>query len=106
MTHKPLLFLIVASLAAVVSLSQAADIPVGAAPKGDATTVASRIIKYNFPQCSHVTRATRRVDGSILARCDGTEYLVFTVFNAQEGKTLELAMNCSAAKRILNVSCE
>ena len=106
MKRKQLLFFVVASLVATVSISRAADIPVGAAPKGDATTVASRIIKYNFPQCSHVTSATRRVDGSIMAKCDGTKYLVFTVFNAQEGKTLELAMNCSAAKRILNVSCE
>jgi hypothetical protein len=44
-------------------------------------------------------------DGSIRAKCDGTEYLVATLFNPKEGKVLELALNCNAAKRLLNVSC-
>lgn len=79
--------------------------PVGAAPKGDDKAVASRIIKYNFPSCRHVTTATRMQDGSIRAACDGLNYLVFTVFNAKEGKTLEVAMNCTVAKQLLNISC-
>jgi hypothetical protein len=79
--------------------------PIGAAPKGDAKTVASRIIKYNFPECKHVTTATRVQDGSIRATCDRINYLVFTVFNAKEGKTIEVALNCTAAKKLLNVSC-
>ena len=78
---------------------------VGAAPKGDATTVASRIIKYNFPACKRVSGAVRRPDGSISAKCDGTDYLVFTLFNPKEGKLLELAMNCTASKKLLDVSC-
>ena len=78
---------------------------VGAAPKGDPTTVASKIIKYNFPECRRVSSATRNPDGSIRAKCDRTDYLVFTVFNAKEGKTLEVAMNCAAAKSLLNISC-
>lgn len=90
---------------AVVSTSIAAPPAVGAAPKGDATAVASRIIKYNFPACKRVSSATRMPDGSIRAKCDGSEFLVFTVFNAKEGKVLELAMNCTVAKSILNVSC-
>jgi hypothetical protein len=96
------------SLAGFLSLLTSAAIadlpPVGAAPKGDPTIVASRIIKYNFPTCKRVTGALRAPDGSIRAVCDGTQYLVFTVFNAKEGKTLELALNCSAAKQ-LNISC-
>src|SRR5450755_2968796 len=78
---------------------------VGAAPKGDAVAVAARIIKYNFPSCRKVTRARRAGDGSIRATCDGTDYLVFTVFNAKEGKTVEVALNCAASKQLLNVEC-
>ena len=43
-------------------------------------------------------------DRCIRAKCDGTSYMVFTVFNATEGKLLELAMNCTAAK-LLDISC-
>lgn len=76
MKRKLVAYLIAASLIVAASVSFAANIPVGAAPKGDAATVASRIIKYNFPQCKKVTNASRRGDGSILATCDGTDYLV------------------------------
>ena len=82
----------------------AAPFAVGAAPKGDVTAVASRIIKYNFPICRKVSGAVRQADGSIRASCDGTQYLVFTMFNAKEGKLSELAMNCTAAKK-LGVNC-
>lgn len=96
------------SLGGLLSLLASAAIaglpPVGAAPKGDPTTVASRIIKHNFPTCKRVTGALRASDGSIRAVCDGTQYLVFTVFSAEEGKTLELALNCSVAKE-LNITC-
>lgn len=81
-----------------------ADIPVGAAPRGDAAAVASRIIKYNWPDCKRVSDAVRLPDGSIQARCDGIDYRVFTVFNAKEGRTIEVAMNCAAATR-LGVPC-
>ncbi len=85
--------------------TSAAGPAVGAAPKGDPATVASRIIKYNFPECKRVSNASRSPDGSIRAKCDGTDYLVFTMFNPKEGKLLELALNCTAAKSLLNVSC-
>lgn len=78
---------------------------VGAAPKGNARVVATKIIKYNFPKCRHVSEATRRPDGSIRAVCDGIDYLVFTVFNAKEGKVIKVAMNCTAAKSLLNIAC-
>jgi len=93
------------TLVAVAQTATAAAPAVGAAPKGDPTAVATRIIKYNFPTCKRVSNATRNPDGSIRARCDGTDYLVFTVFNAEEGRTLEVALNCAAAKTLLNVSC-
>lgn len=83
----------------------AAGPSVGAAPKGDPTEVASRIIKYNFPKCKRVSNASRSPDGSIRAKCDSTDYLVFTMFNPKEGKLLELALNCTAAKSLLNISC-
>jgi len=79
--------------------------PVGAAPEGNAMDVASRIIQYNFPKCKHVTAAIRVQDGSIHATCDNINYIVFTVFDAKKGKTIELALNCSAAKELLNISC-
>ena len=82
-----------------------ASLTIGAAPKGNETAVASKIIKRNFPVCKNVQTAVRREDGSIKATCDRTDYLVFTVFNPKEGRTVELAMNCSAAKRHLNISC-
>lgn len=85
--------------------SASAAIAVGAAPEGDSAAVASRIIKYNFPNCRRVTGPMRLADGSIRARCDNIDYMVFTVFNAKEGRLLELAMNCTAAKSLLKVSC-
>jgi hypothetical protein len=69
-------------------------VSIGAAPGGDPTVVASRIIKYNFPACKRVSGAVRLSDGSIRATCDGIEYRVFTVYSAKEGKMLEVAMNC------------
>jgi len=99
---------IVASLAIIALSSTSAALgaapAVGAAPSGDATTVATRIIKYNFPACKKVSGAVRGPDGSIRASCDGTNYLVFTVFNPKEGKTIEVAMNCTAAKSLLLTS--
>ncbi len=95
-----LFFLFIAS-----SVISAAGVAVGAAPKGDAKIIATRIIKYNFPKCKRITSAVRLADGSIRANCDGTDYLVFTVYSAKEGKMLEVAMNCTAAKRLLNIDC-
>ena len=90
---------------AIANLASAAPIAVGAAPKGDATKVAGKIIKDNFPACKKMGAATRRPDGSITATCSGVEFLVFTVFNPKEGRTMELAMNCSFAKKHLNILC-
>jgi hypothetical protein len=83
----------------------AAAFAVGAAPKGDASVAAARIIKHNFPACSKVASAVRKSDGSIRASCDGKQYLVFTVFNPKEGKLIEVAMNCAAAKQLANITC-
>lgn len=85
--------------------SHAGSVSVGAAPEGDAKTVATKIIKYNFPECKLVSTAVRLADGSIRANCDGTDYRVFTVYSATKGKMLELAMNCAAAKRLLDIDC-
>jgi hypothetical protein len=81
------------------AIAQPGSVSIGAAPKGDPMKVASRIIKYNFPNCRRVSAASRLSDGSIRATCDGTDYRVFTVYSAAEGKMVEIAMNCSAARR-------
>lgn len=83
----------------------AAPVTVGAAPKGNDSEVASKIIKYNFPACRKVENAKRKADGSITATCNGADFLVFTVFNPKEGRAIELAMNCTAVKTRLDISC-
>lgn len=107
LTVETLAALAVLGAATVLAGKTAVAAPptVGAAPSGEATAVASRIVKYNFPACKRVSSAVRASDGSIRARCDGKDYLVFTVFNQKEGKTLEVALNCTAAKSLLNVNC-
>jgi hypothetical protein len=97
--------LLTAALLAVTATVSAASITVGAAPSGDASKVATRIIKENHPTCKRVQGAKRRPDGSIEASCGGSQFLVCTVFNPKEGRTIELAMNCTAAKQHLNISC-
>jgi hypothetical protein len=103
-------FEFIASLATTTLLAaawpvSAATPAVGAAPKGDPAVVAAKIIKQNFPDCKRVSNAKRNPDGSIRAKCDGVDYLVFTVFNAKAGKVIEVALNCKAAKSLLNISC-
>lgn len=83
----------------------AAPITFGAAPSGDATTVAGKIIKYNFPACKHVKAAKRLSDGSIIATCNGSDFRVFTIFNQKEGRLIDLAMNCSVLKKRLDIDC-
>lgn len=83
----------------------AAGISVGAAPKGNALTIATKIIRENHPACKKVSGAKRRADGSISAQCNGTSFLVFTVFNPKEGRVIELALNCTAAKKHLDIAC-
>lgn len=102
-----MVYLAASSLILSISASAlAAPFAVGAAPKGNAVTVASKIIKYNFPSCKKVEDAKRRADGSITATCNGADFLVFTVFNPKEGRTIELALNCTAAKQRLDISCK
>ena len=87
------------------SSALAEPISLGAAPKGDNKKVAERIIKLNFPKkCTSVTKANRLPDGTIQAVCRGTDYRVFTMFNPDEGRLLELALNCKEARK-LGVSC-
>lgn len=85
--------------------AEAAGVTLGAAPKGDPKTVASRIIKKNFgKKCRNVSKAVRLSDGTIQASCGASDYRVFTLFNAEEGRLVELALNCTAAEE-LGVSC-
>jgi hypothetical protein len=98
------LAILVSSILAPAAVD-AVGISVGAAPKGDAQAVATKIIKENHPACNTVSGATRHADGSIRAQCNGTSFLVFTVFNPKEGRTIELALNCTAAKKHLNIAC-
>jgi hypothetical protein len=93
------------ALFTITTAAAAASVTVGAAPSGNAASVASRIIKANYPSCRQVKAATRRPDGAIAATCNGSEFLVFTMFNPKENHAVELAMNCTAAKQLLDVSC-
>lgn len=87
------------------SSALAEPISLGAAPKGDTKKIAERIIKLNFPKkCKAVTAAKRLPDGTIQAVCRGVDYRVFTMYNPDEGRMLELALNCKEAKK-LGVSC-
>ncbi|NHZ41341.1 hypothetical protein [Massilia aquatica] len=89
----------------MVNVVSAAALAIGAAPKGDTSKVAEKIIKKNFPSCKKMGATTRKADGSIKATCSGVEFLVFTAVNPKDNKTMELAMNCTAAKAHLNISC-
>ena len=102
---KKFLLLIPCCFLLLATLDAHSQVSVGAAPKGDAKTVAARIIKYNFPQCKRVTAGIRLADGSIRATCDGTDYRVFTVYSAKQAEMLEVALNCSAAKRLFGIDC-
>jgi hypothetical protein len=102
---KKLSLLVSCHLLLLAAGAHAGSVAVGAAPKGDPMTVAAKIIKFNFPQCKSVSTAVRLADGSIRAICDGTNYRVFTIYSATEGKMLEVAMNCTVAKRLLDVNC-
>jgi len=96
------------ALGCVAALSAFAAVPIagaGPAPKGDPTAVAAKIIKHNFPECKRVSNAVRVKDESIRAKCDGVEYMVFTVFDKKKNKTHEVALNCTKAKSLLNVDC-
>jgi len=87
------LIAIVGFCSTLLSAYAIAQSGVGAAPKGDAKVVVSRIIKHNFPSCRTVSNAVRAPDGSIRAVCDMSNYMVFTFFKAKEGKTSEIAVN-------------
>ena len=87
------------------TMAHAGSVAVGAAPPGNAKEVATEIIKYNFPSCKHVTKAVRLPDGSIQAHCDSTDYRVFTVYSAKQGKMLKVALNCNAARSLLGIDC-
>ena len=42
---------------------------------------------------------------SIRATCDGIDYRVGTVYIAEQGEMSEVALNCTAAKRLLGIDC-
>lgn len=93
------------SMLSVMGTARAVPPAMGAAPDGDAIVVATRIIKRSFPACARVSQASRGGDGAIRAKCDGTDYLVFTVFIHKEKRTVEAALNCAAARDLIKVSC-
>jgi hypothetical protein len=97
---------LVVALTAFLALGAAAHaIDVEPAPAGDATSVATSVIKANFDSCKRVTKATRQKDGSIYAKCSGVEYLVFTLKNPKTSTAQPVALNCEAAKTRLGISC-
>lgn len=87
------------------NLASAAPPAIGAAPEGDAKKVAEKTIKKSYKSCKMMEAATRKPDGTIKAVCSGIDFIVFTTVNPNDGSTMALAMNCSAARTHLNIAC-
>lgn len=102
---KNLVLLVACCFLVIVCFDAQAAPTVGGAPKGDPKIVSEKIIRANFPKkCKSVTRAERLPDGTIAAVCKGVTYRVFTMYNPEEGKLDEIALNCDEAAK-LGVSC-
>jgi len=93
------------ALAWPAAMAASPKVSFGAAPAGDTSKVANRIIKENFDACKNVTSAKRLHDGTIMAKCAGSDFRVFTAFKRDEGKTIEVALNCTVLKKRLDVDC-
>jgi hypothetical protein len=96
------------AIAALIALYcgnlHASTVAIGAAPEGDAKTVASRIMQANFDpkDCPKIVTAARLPqDGSIRIACsNGETFRISTIFDGKRGKLIEVAMRCSAAVRM------
>lgn len=70
------------------------------APPGDAADVALRVIREAEHPCPRLARASRLPDQTIVAVCTNREsYRVFSIRN-KAGRVMDLAMKCSAAKKL------
>jgi len=70
------------------------------APPGDAAEVALRAIREAEHPCPKLTRASRLPDQTIVAVCTNREnYRIFSIRN-KAGRVMDLAMKCSAAKKL------
>ena len=91
-----------AGLAIFAMASPALAIDVLPAPPGDAAKVATAAIREAGHPCPRVKAATRDRTGGIRATCtNGEVYLVSRI----RGAAGVFAMRCSAARKLLNVSC-
>ena len=85
----------------LISTVANAQINLGAAPGGPPATVAARVIAKAGHPCPRVLSARRMPDGGIAATCSKRElYLVASI-----DRVGPVAMRCSAAKRLLGISC-
>jgi len=96
MIHPALLATALTFALSAAALAQATEPRFGAAPAGNPTTVAQRIIRSNFDAsvCPRVTRAERLEGGSIRATCSNGE-----TFRAFEIDGQPVALRCSVAAR-------
>ena len=87
---------------ALLAVSPAgAQINLRPAPTGSPSAVAARVIAKAGHPCPRVMSARRMADGGIAATCSNRElYLIATI-----DRVGPVAMRCSAAKRLLGVSC-
>ncbi|MDP9995496.1 hypothetical protein J2W28_006436 [Variovorax boronicumulans] len=70
------------------------------APPGAAAEVALRVIREAEHPCPKLTRASRLPDQTIVAVCTNREnYRIFSIRN-KAGRVMDLAMKCSAAKKL------
>lgn len=92
--------------ASTLAFAQKDRVAFGAAPKGDEKRVAARIIMENFPTtCRNLTSAKRNSDGTISAVCSGERFIVTSMFDKASGTARDVAISCTAAKRLLNIDC-
>ena len=91
----------VGAIVVIVSTTAHAQITLRPAPAGKPNVIAAATIKKAGHPCPKVISAVRQKDGGIAAMCSNHElYLVATV--DQVGP---IALRCSEAKRLLNISC-
>jgi hypothetical protein len=97
-------FLAIVFLSVSTSALGADSIAFGPAPEGDPKAVALKIIRANFdpPDCPKVSKAVRlSEDKSIRATCsNGEVFRVATMEEPGSKKKMEIAMKCSAARKM------
>lgn len=101
MTYRIVFFASVSLLAIAIRPAMAAKqwelLP---APEGNPMEVAARVIRSNEQPCPRVIKAERVFDKTIRATCSNQISYRISKLKTAEGKTIELSMNCQAARKL------